>query len=79
MHRGKRILLRASTGFLIEVVTGGFYSVKLPKQARYQLRYTRVQGLLYRIFGRNAIIICGAMRDFDFGGGWERRGDFGWG
>ena len=42
MHRGKRILLRASTGFAIGVMTGGFYSVKLPKQARYQLRYTRI-------------------------------------
>ena len=42
MRRGKRILLRASTGFSIEVVTGGFYSVKHPKQARYQLRYTRI-------------------------------------
>jgi len=46
LHRGKRILLRASTGFAIEVMTGGFYSVKLPKQARYQLRYTRINMIL---------------------------------
>ena len=36
MHRGKWILLRASTGLANEVMTGGFYSVKLPNQARYQ-------------------------------------------
>jgi len=41
LHRGKRILLRASTGFAIEVMTGGFYSVKLPNQAPYQLGHTR--------------------------------------
>ena len=42
MHRGKRILLRVSTGFSIEVMTGGFYSVKLPNQAPYQLGHTRI-------------------------------------
>ena len=36
MHRGKGILLRVSTGFAIEVMTGGFYSVKHPKLALYQ-------------------------------------------
>ncbi len=46
MHRGKRILLRASTGFSIEVVTGGFYSVKLPNQAPYQLGHTRINLLI---------------------------------
>ena len=29
-------LLSVPTGFAIEVMTGGFYSVKLPKQALYQ-------------------------------------------
>ena len=42
MHRGKGILLRASTGFAIGVMTGGFYSVKLPNQAPYQLGHTRI-------------------------------------
>jgi len=42
LHRGKRILLRVSTGFAIEVMTGGFYSVKLPNQAPYQLGHTRI-------------------------------------
>ena len=36
LHRGKGILLRVSTGFAIEVMTGGFYSVKLPKLVLYQ-------------------------------------------
>ena len=42
LHRGKGILLRVSTGFAIEVMTGGFYSVKLPNQAPYQLGHTRI-------------------------------------
>ena len=64
MHRGKRILLRASTGFSIEVVTGGFYSVKLPKQARYQLRYTRMMGVLYTKGLENATGFCGGVAFF---------------
>ena len=42
MHRGKGILLRVSTGFAIEVMTGVFYSVKHPNQAPYQLGHTRI-------------------------------------
>ena len=35
------VMVTLLLGFAIGVMTGGFYSVKLPKQARYQLRYTR--------------------------------------
>ena len=47
MHRGKGILLRVSTGFAIEVMTGVFYSVKLPKHPPYQLGYTRIQDMKF--------------------------------
>ena len=43
MYRGKRILLRVSTGFAIEVMAGGFYSVKLPNQAPYS-RFAALSG-----------------------------------
>ena len=49
MHRGKRILLRASTGFAIGVMTGGFYSVKLPNQALYQMSYTSMVKKLMKL------------------------------
>ena len=57
MHRGKRILLRVSTGFSIEVMTGGFYSVKLPNQAPYQLGHTRKysRDILYTTYFKKAI------------------------
>ena len=43
---GNRISLRVSTGFLIEIITGLFYSVKLPKLALYQAEL-RPDGLDY--------------------------------
>ena len=39
---GNRISLRVSKGFQIEIITGLFYSVKLPNQAPYQLGHTRI-------------------------------------
>jgi len=60
LHRGKRILLRVSTGFAIEVMTGGFYSVKLPNQAPYQLGHTRITEVLYMKEEEKAIIISAA-------------------
>ena len=44
---GNRISLRVSTGFLIEIITGLFYSVKLPNQAPYQLGHTRICAFLH--------------------------------
>ena len=57
MSRVRRDFPRATTGFLFEIITDQKRTVKLPKQARYQLRYTRkyCYGGLYTIMLENAI------------------------
>ena len=44
---------------------------QLPKQARYQLRYTRIREILYRISREKAIEISSGFAFWD--GGWYNR------
>ena len=45
--------------------------ILLPKQARYQLRYTRIREILYRISREKAIEISSGFAFWD--GGWYNR------
>ena len=62
---GNRISLRVSTGFLIEIITGLFYSVKLPKLALYQTELRPdTEDVLYTIALEKATTIWGIWLSF---------------